>query len=224
MCMQERVALLAGATTPNAGRRPQPFVMHKMAFHRGRALGIIRRTLHSSLPANAEAQAGACTCLLLATCCSPLVGISDMACQCFSNSPPRPSWVQHLRADCDTCASAAESGGVLKDAIFDDVLALKQPSATWPRPVAVCAPNALGNVLRQRRLRQVTMLHAAHVSADTFWVPFHAALPRSCSSCVEQGTEDVTAALSAVVGVPAPQTPSLPGRQQPGLMCAGKDC
>jgi hypothetical protein len=32
--------------------------MHKMAFHRGRALGIIRRTLHSSLPANAEAQAG----------------------------------------------------------------------------------------------------------------------------------------------------------------------
>ena len=62
--MQERAALLAGATTPNAGRRPQPFVMHKMAFHRGRALGIIRRTLHSSLPANTETQAGACLCLL----------------------------------------------------------------------------------------------------------------------------------------------------------------
>ena len=27
MCMQERVALLAGATTPNGGKRPQPFVM-----------------------------------------------------------------------------------------------------------------------------------------------------------------------------------------------------
>ncbi len=48
---------------------------------------------------------------------------------------------------------AAESGGVLKDAIFDDVLALKQPSAMWPRPVAVGVPNARGNVLRQRRLR-----------------------------------------------------------------------
>jgi hypothetical protein len=58
LCYQERAALLAGASPPLAGRRPQPFVMHKMAFHRGRALGIIRRTLHSSLPANAEAQAG----------------------------------------------------------------------------------------------------------------------------------------------------------------------
>lgn len=55
---QERAALLAGATPPQAGKRPQPFVMHKMAFHRGRALGIIRRTLHSSLPSNAEVQAG----------------------------------------------------------------------------------------------------------------------------------------------------------------------
>ena len=65
--MQERVALLAGATTPDAGKRPQPFVMHKMAFHRGRVLGIIRRTLHNSLPANAEAQAGARMCPLLAS-------------------------------------------------------------------------------------------------------------------------------------------------------------
>ena len=47
----------------------------------------------------------------------------------------------------------AESGGVLKDAIFDDVLALKQPSAMWPRPAAVGAPNARSNALRQRRLR-----------------------------------------------------------------------
>ena len=60
--MQERVALLAGATPPQAGQRPQPFVMHKMAFHRGRALGIIRRTLHNSLPANADAQAGKLYC------------------------------------------------------------------------------------------------------------------------------------------------------------------
>ena len=60
--VQERVALLAGATPPQAGQRPQPFVMHKMAFHRGRALGIIRRTLHNSLPANADTQAGKLNC------------------------------------------------------------------------------------------------------------------------------------------------------------------
>jgi len=51
--------------------------------------------------------------------------------------------------------ACAESGGVLKDAIFDDVLALKQPTAMWPRPAAVGAPNARGNVLRQQRLRSV---------------------------------------------------------------------
>lgn len=41
---------MAGATPPGRGRLPQPFIMHKMAFHRGRALGIIRNTLRSSLP------------------------------------------------------------------------------------------------------------------------------------------------------------------------------
>ena len=47
----------------------------------------------------------------------------------------------------------AESGGAVKDAIFDDVLALKQPSAMWPRPAPVGAPNARGNLLRQRRFK-----------------------------------------------------------------------
>lgn len=42
---------------------------------------------------------------------------------------------------------------MLKDGIFDDVLALKQPSAMWPRPSALGAPTARGNVLRQRRMR-----------------------------------------------------------------------
>ena len=41
----------------------------------------------------------------------------------------------------------------MKDGIFDDVLALKQPSAMWPRPSPVGAPSARGNVLRQRRLK-----------------------------------------------------------------------
>ena len=41
---------MAGATPPGRARLPQPFIMHKMAFHRGRALGIIRNTLRSSLP------------------------------------------------------------------------------------------------------------------------------------------------------------------------------
>ena len=41
----------------------------------------------------------------------------------------------------------------MKDGIFDDVLALKQPSAMWPRPSPVGAPNARGNLLRQRRLK-----------------------------------------------------------------------
>lgn len=41
----------------------------------------------------------------------------------------------------------------MKDGIFDDVLALKQPSAMWPRPSPVGAPNARGNILRQHRLK-----------------------------------------------------------------------
>ena len=47
----------------------------------------------------------------------------------------------------------AEFLGAAKDGIFDDVLALKQPSAMWPRPSPVGAPSARGNILRQRRLK-----------------------------------------------------------------------
>ena len=57
---------------------------------------------------------------------------------------------------------------MLKDAIFDDVLALKQPSAMWPRPVAVGTPNARGNVLRQQRLRYACLsIASAAQSAKT---------------------------------------------------------
>ncbi|CAL8465334.1 g4869 [Coccomyxa elongata] len=87
---KEKAALVAGATPPGRGRLPQPFIMHKMAFHRGRALGIIRNTLRSSLP----------------------------------------------RSD---ASDAPGETYVLNDAIFDDVLALKPPSAVWPRPSAIGA-------------------------------------------------------------------------------------
>jgi hypothetical protein len=58
---QEVAALVAGATPPDVqARRPQPFTMHKMAFHRGRALAIIRRSLRSALPPpEPAAQSGA---------------------------------------------------------------------------------------------------------------------------------------------------------------------
>jgi len=40
-------------------RAPQPFTMHKMAFHRGRVLGILRRALRASLPLEAADVAAA---------------------------------------------------------------------------------------------------------------------------------------------------------------------
>ena len=47
-------------TAPAPPRRaPQPFTMHKMAFHRGRVLGILRAALHASLPLDAAEVATA---------------------------------------------------------------------------------------------------------------------------------------------------------------------
>ena len=121
------MALLAGASPPLAGRRPQPFVMHKMAFHRGRALGIIRRTLHSSLPENAEAQAGKSQTDSHAR---SYVEGRCRALDYFMNAGRgMKRGQQHWLC--------AESGGVLKDAILHCGLALKQPSALWPQPECI---------------------------------------------------------------------------------------
>ena len=50
----------AAAPAPAPQRRPtQPFTMHKMAFHRGRVLGILRRALRASLPLDAAEVATA---------------------------------------------------------------------------------------------------------------------------------------------------------------------
>ena len=47
-------ARAAAAAAPAPPRRaPQPFTMHKMAFHRGRVLGILRAALRASLPLDA---------------------------------------------------------------------------------------------------------------------------------------------------------------------------
>ena len=50
-------AELARAAPPR--RAPQPFTMHKMAFHRGRVLGILRAALRASLPLDAAEVATA---------------------------------------------------------------------------------------------------------------------------------------------------------------------
>ena len=110
--------------------------------------------------------------------------------------------------------ACAESGGVLKDAIFDDVLALKQPTAMWPRPVAVGAPNARGNVLRQQRLRsvlcQASQFHLLCIAPSIRKDPMTACWLNICCSNL-LGLAQVLAYLHAVDRcVPEP--------------CAGKDC
>lgn len=52
--------VVAAAPAPAPQRRaPQPFTMHKMAFHRGRVLGILRAALRASLPLDAAEVAAA---------------------------------------------------------------------------------------------------------------------------------------------------------------------
>ena len=123
--------------------------MHKMAFHRGRALGIIRRTLHSSLPANAEAQAGKSQTDSRAeaqACESKIDSLAEVPAGKFNtNSQARLSIEGRCRAHFMYAGKGMQhegalivcSGGVLKDAILHCLLALKQPSATWPQPQCI---------------------------------------------------------------------------------------
>ncbi|KAK9832529.1 hypothetical protein WJX81_006107 [Elliptochloris bilobata] len=74
-------------------RTPQPFTMHKMAFHRGRVLGILRRALRASLPLDAAEVATAEALLADAAC-------DDMLAALAADPPP----------DLEAAAAAAVAG------------------------------------------------------------------------------------------------------------------
>lgn len=58
---------------------------------------------------------------------------------------------------CVTVESIAGDANELRDAIFDDILALKQPSAVWPRPPALGLSNKRGRYSRTRADRCDTL-------------------------------------------------------------------